>query len=57
LPFKVGAAVKLRPNHDGLAQRILEESELSKLIDQAPHDRDQVLLRLPYMESVNKSGV
>jgi integrase/recombinase XerD len=29
LPFNVGAAVKLRPNPDGLAQRILEESEVA----------------------------
>lgn len=41
LPFNVGAAVKLRPNPDGLAQRILEESEVAKLIDAAPEGRDR----------------
>jgi len=43
--LNLGAAVKLRPNPDGLAQRILEESEVAKLIDQAPPGRDQLLLR------------
>jgi integrase/recombinase XerD len=55
LPFNVGAAVKLRPNPDGLAQRILEESEVAKLIDQAPPGRDQVLLRLLYMSGIRVS--
>ena len=55
VPFNVGAAVKLRPNPDGLAQRILEESEVAKLIDQAPPGRDQLLLRLLYMSGVRVS--
>jgi integrase/recombinase XerD len=55
LPFNVGAAVKLRPNADGLAQRILEESEVAKLIDQASPGRDQVLLRLLYMSGIRVS--
>jgi hypothetical protein len=32
LPFNVGIAVKLRPNRDSLAQRILEESEKATLV-------------------------
>src|SRR5262245_35777129 len=36
LPFNVGAAVKLRPHRDGLAQRILEESAVARLIDAVP---------------------
>ena len=36
VPFNVGAAVKLRPDRDDLAQRILEESQVAKLIDAAP---------------------
>lgn len=48
LPFNVGAAVKLLPNRDSLAQRILEESEVAKLIDAAPEGRDRVLLKLLY---------
>jgi site-specific recombinase XerD len=55
LPFNVGAAVKLRPNPDGLAQRILEESEVAKLIDRTPQGRDQVMLRLLYMSGVRVS--
>ena len=55
LPFNVGAAVKLRPNPDGLAQRILEESEVAKLIDQAQPGRDRLLLRLLYMSGIRVS--
>lgn len=49
LPFNVGAAVKLRPNRDSLAQRILEESEVAKLIEAAPEGRDRMLLKLLYV--------
>lgn len=55
LPFNVGAAVKLRPNPDGLAQRILDEAEVAKLIDRAHPGRDQVQLRLLYMSGVRVS--
>ena len=52
LPYNVGAAVKLRPSRDGLAQRILEESEVAKLIDAAPEGRNRVLLKLLYVSGV-----
>lgn len=55
LPFNVGAAVKLRPNPDGLAQRILAESEVARLIDSAPEGRDQLMLRLLYISGVRVS--
>lgn len=55
LPFNVGAAVKLRPNRDSLAQRILEESEVAKLIAAAPEGRDRVLLKLLYVSGVRVS--
>lgn len=55
LPFNVGAAVKLRPNRDSLAQRILEESEVAKLIEAAPDGRDRVLLKLLYVSGVRVS--
>jgi len=45
LPFNAGVAVKLRPQRDSLAQRILGESEVAKLIEAAPDGRDRVLLR------------
>jgi integrase/recombinase XerD len=52
LPFNVGAAVKLRPNRDGLVQRILEESEVAKLIEAAPDGRHRVLLKLLYVSGI-----
>ncbi|MGD0778958.1 MAG: tyrosine-type recombinase/integrase [Candidatus Solibacter sp.] len=52
VPFNVGAAVKLRPSRDQLAQRILEESEVAKLIEAAPEGRDRGLLRLLYASGV-----
>jgi integrase/recombinase XerD len=55
LPFNVGVAVKLRPNRDNLAQRILEESEVAKLIEAAPDGRDRVLLKLLYVSGVRVS--
>jgi integrase/recombinase XerD len=55
LPFNVGAAVKLRPNRDGLAQRILDESEVAKLIDAAAPGRNRMLLKLLYVSGVRVS--
>ena len=55
LAFNVGAAVKLRPNPDGLAQRILAESDVTRLIDRAKRLRDQVMLRLLYMSGIRVS--
>ena len=57
LPFNVGVAVKLRPNRDNLAQRILEESEVAKLIEGAPEGRNRVLLKLLYVSGVRVSEV
>ena len=54
-PFNVGAAVKLRPNRDSLAQRILEESEVAKLIEAAPEGRNRVLLKLLYVSGIRVS--
>jgi integrase/recombinase XerD len=55
LRFNIGAAVKLRPNPDRLAQRILEESDVTRLIDNAAPGRDQILLRLLYTSGVRVS--
>jgi integrase/recombinase XerD len=44
--------VKLRPNRDGLAQRILDEGEVATLIEAAPEGRNRVLLRLLYVSGV-----
>jgi integrase/recombinase XerD len=55
LPFNVGVAVKLRPNRDSLAQRILEESEVAKLIEAAAEGRNRVLLKLLYVSGIRVS--
>lgn len=55
LPFNVGAAVKLHPQRDGLAQRILEESEVARLIDAAADGRNRVLLKLLYVSGIRVS--
>jgi len=52
LPYNVGAAVKLRPQRDGLPQRFLEESEVAKLIEAAAPGRNRVLLKLLYVSGV-----
>ena len=56
-PFNVGAAIQMRPNRDGLSQRILDESQIAKLIDAAPAGRDRVLLKLLYVSGVRVSEV
>jgi integrase/recombinase XerD len=55
LPFNVGAAVKLRPQRDGLAQRILEESEVARVIEAASKGRNGILLKLLYVSGVRVS--
>jgi integrase/recombinase XerD len=57
LPYNVGAAVKLRPHRDSLAQRILEESAVAKVIEAAAEGRDRVLLKLLYVSGVRVSEV
>jgi site-specific recombinase XerD len=57
LPFNVGAAVKLRPARDSLAQRILEESEVARLIDAASEGRNRVMLKLLYTSGIRVSEV
>lgn len=52
LPFNVAAAVKLRPDRDSLAQRILEETEVAKLIEAASPGRDRIMLKLLYVSGV-----
>jgi site-specific recombinase XerD len=55
LPYNVGAAVKLRPHRDALAERILPEGEVARLIAAAPEGRDRVLLKLLYASGVRVS--
>jgi len=55
LSFNVGAALQLRPNRDGLAQRILAESDVARMIERTPDGRDQVILRLLYASGARVS--
>jgi site-specific recombinase XerD len=55
LAVNVGAAVKLRPTRDNLAQRILAESEVARLIDAAAEGRNRLLLKLLYVSGVRVS--
>jgi len=57
LPFNVGAAIPLRPARETLAQRILEESAVAKLIEAAAVGRNRVLLKLLYASGVRVSEV
>jgi site-specific recombinase XerD len=55
LAFNVAVAMKLRPNPDGLAQRILDESEVARLIDRTQRLRDRALLSLLYTSGARVS--
>ena len=57
VPFNAGVAVKLLPNRDGLAQRILEESEVARLIEAAAEGRNRILLKLLYVSGIRVSEV
>ena len=48
LPYNVGAAVTLLPSHDSLAQRILEGSEVARLIQAASSSRNCIPLKQLY---------
>lgn len=55
LTFNVGAALKLRTVKNRLAERILAESDVHKLIAMEPNTRNQVLLRLLYAAGLRVS--
>jgi integrase/recombinase XerD len=55
LVFNVGAALKLRPERGRLAERILEESDVARLIERTPEGRDQVMVKLFYMSGIRVS--
>jgi site-specific recombinase XerD len=57
LTWNAGAALKLRPQREGLAERILEESSVARLIDAAPCGRDQVLLKVLYASGARVSEI
>ena len=49
LPFNVGAALRVPPVKNVLAERILEEAEVVRLIALEPDKRNHALLRLGYL--------
>lgn len=53
--MNVGVAVKLRPQRDGLAQRILDEGEVARLVQAADAGRDRILLKLLYVSGIRVS--
>ncbi len=48
LPLNVGAALKLPPKKDRLAERILSETQVHRILALEPNRRNQALLRLLY---------
>lgn len=55
LELNVGAAVSLPKVPDMLAQRILSESEIKRILNAATNSRDQVLLKLFYVTGARVS--
>jgi integrase/recombinase XerD len=57
LPLNVGAAVKLPARKDTLAERILTEPDVHRLLALEPSRRNQVLLRLLYIAGLRVSEI
>ena len=57
LVLNVGAAVKLPPRKDTLAERILDEAEVHTLLAREPGHRNRVLLRLLYRAGLRVSEI
>jgi len=57
LPFDVGRALKLPSRREGLAERILEETDVHTMLAREPALRNRVLLRLLYASGVRVSEV
>ncbi len=55
LPFDVGRALKLPPRREGLAARILEETDVHTMLARETSPRNRVLLRLLYASGVRVS--
>src|SRR5581483_10267978 len=56
LPYNVAAAIKTRPRRDDLAQRILDEETVARILD-AVEGRDRVLLKLLYVSGARVSEI
>src|SRR6266849_2642909 len=57
LPMNVGAAVKLPPRKDTLAERILTEADVHRMLALEPGKRNQVQLRLLYIAGLRVSEI
>jgi site-specific recombinase XerD len=57
LPFNVGAAVRVPPVKNILAERILEENDVIRLIALEPDPRNHALLRLGYIAGLRISEI
>jgi integrase/recombinase XerD len=57
LPLNVGAAVKLQQGKDKLAERILTEADVHRMLALEPGKRNQVLLRLLYIAGLRVSEI
>ena len=55
LPFDVGRAVRVPSRRDSLAQRILSEAEVHRLLALEPDPRNRILLRFLYASGVRVS--
>jgi len=57
LPFDVGRALRLPPVRSRLAERILPEADVQRILSLEPNERNHVLLRLLYASGVRVSEV
>jgi len=57
LPFDVGRALKLPPRREGLAARILEETDVQRMLALEGHPRNRVLLRLLYASGIRVAEI
>jgi integrase/recombinase XerD len=57
LALNVGAALKLPPSRDTLAERILTETDVHRMLALEPDRRNQVLLRLLYIAGLRVSEI
>src|SRR5436309_1917702 len=57
LPLNVGAAVKLPQSKNTLAERILTEPDVIRILALEPNRRNQVLLRLLYIAGLRVSEI
>jgi integrase/recombinase XerD len=57
LPWNVGGALRLPPRRRNLAERLLSEEEIAKIISAARGGRDNIMLRLMYATGARVSEI